>query len=301
VTSKTERLPASEAPPLECPAGDDVRRLFFLDAGHVVAATSRRRAFLWQVAEQQRHVLAAVDLLAVTPGATLLDFDGQSVVERALDGTELGSTRVFEKPTSVDGAALSADGSRLAVHGERRPAVAIVDVATHTATSFSIPQGEDGHEPAGAAHVAWFPDGRRLAVLDTSGAIHVVDAGTLAVERSIPREQSLSVVGFGLSGSSVSEMYVVGSTGQILHEGATTVARLAPTTIASFSAGKVALAGSDRTIRVWDMIDGRVVGSFEGSPGRILAVALDPTASAVAAADEGGGVRLWSLPASGEA
>ncbi|MEV7468162.1 TIR domain-containing protein [Streptomyces kronopolitis] len=62
----------------------------------------------------------------------------------------------------------------------------------------------------------------------------------------------------------------------------------------------LATAGDDRTVRLWNPLEGRETARLTGHTGRVLTLAFSPDGSLLASGGEDGTVRLWDVPEDGE-
>jgi WD40 repeat protein len=195
--------------------------------------------------------------VALTPDAASLAAlfgDGRVRLMDVATAEEV-ATLAFPAPPS-SALALSPDGSRIAFHEIRRLLLGGRDGRLLRDVSRPLTR---------TRHVAFSPDGRRIATAANEMSIEVVDAETGASR-------------IALKGH-----------------------RAAPTCTAFSPDGRRIASGLDHTVRVWDALDGSLLLTLEGFAEPVTVVVFSPDGHGLAAGARDGSVRVWSSSPSGTA
>jgi WD40 repeat protein len=117
----------------------------------------------------------------------------------------------------------------------------------------------DAPAPSPAREAVFSADGRWLATTSAAGPVVLRRLPDLAVAR------------------------------RLTHEGGATAAAFAP------DSRRLASAGYDGTIRIWDVATGRALGRLEGAQGTVWSIDFSPDGLRLAAAGEDRIIRVWDL------
>jgi WD40 repeat protein len=277
-------------------AGPVVAVGFFPDGQRFVSAGSTdRRAKVWPTAgvEVYRTLdprMSAVLSLAFSPNGSYLlatDFKGHQARLLALVSGEC--VRTFKgHAESVQGAAFSADGQRV-ITGSRDATIKLWDTATGQEQMTVSPQTGD------AVAVAFAPDGRTFLAVTVEyekrvQQVSVWDAatGTARWSETGPAFAAYSPDGlYVLAANSLKEA----ATGQTVREFAMEATR------GAFSPdGKsVVLAGTEATVRLYEVDTAALVRDFVGHTGFVSAVGFSPDGTRVFTGSHDQTARIWDM------
>lgn len=267
-----------------------------------------------------------ITIRTVADGKTLVKIDP------ILDRGQKSAFRpdVFAMAFSPDGKRLATAGSVAAVGGRHGLPGGIVIV--WDAETGKIVHKSDRLSTA-ASSVAWSTDGKRYAAgtngaggeLPEAGEVRVWDAETGKVVHSFKVKPEVEYgewasagdVAFGPSGKQIAAPVTAGSRGApagllIEDTGAsvrlwdlTTGKSTQPVKGLKASVGRVvfspdgkrlATAGSDKVLRVWDVESGKELATLL-CPDQVGVVAFSPDGNSLAAGSNDGSVRIWVVPA----
>jgi WD40 repeat protein len=135
--------------------------------------------------------------------------------------------------------------------------------------------------------VAFSPDGKRLAVSSWDGDVRILDASAADPRkwRWIPtqgRHNPLDI-------ANVTPL----EWREVLHHGKRKPTGHVHCVAFSPDGRRLASASTDRTVKVWDAVTGKCLGTLEGHTDTIRAVAFSPDGQTLASAGEDMTVRLW--------
>jgi WD40 repeat protein len=238
------------------------------------AATGRLRTTLLTLADhtkvgQLHHAFFDVPgrrLYAVNWAARLCAWD--AATGKPLWAYERGHTVAV----SPDGRTVVVDGSSSSEHR-----LVVLDAATGAEVRRTGSRRERWY---GAMALAYSPDGRRLLVADSRGALRVLDAVTMA-------ELASFVIGAEADNEDPLLRELFERQGQT---------RSAARRMAVSADGRWLATGSlDRTVRVWDIAARQEVRRFIGHEGGVQHVAFGPDSRTLLSAGEDGAIYHWDL------
>lgn len=152
--------------------------------------------------------------------------------------------------------AWSPDGSRVAFGASPMTNLTVVDAATgKQLASRTIPSGV-----VSIYRIAWSPDGKSLAFTTGEGEMHVVLASDLSP----------------FPGWNV-----------VVYDGSLGAIQWSP------DGRRIACAGDDRVVRVWDVATSTLQLAFRGHQASIEHLSWSPDSRWIASGETGGGIRLW--------
>ena len=189
--------------------------------------------------------------------------------------------------------AMSPDGSRIAVGGEQ---VTVWDATTgEQLLTLDLP---DSRGPASAWKVIFSPDGNRLMVGTSTGAIRLWNAITgealLNVRANLAMVTSIAFSADGKRIASTGDAIRIwdASTGKELltlrgHEES-------PWSVAFGPDGqRIVSGGTDKTVKVWDAATGQELLTLRGHEDMVTSVAFDPDGKRIVSGSADGTVRVW--------
>jgi WD40 repeat protein len=147
--------------------------------------------------------------------------------------------------------------------------------------------------------IAFAPDGKRLAMGDTSGVLQLWEVGNTNASVTLPaHEGEVSAVAYSMDGQSLA---TGGADGKLkwwkLDDKQPVWEKTHGTHVRAVALaldGKRLVSGSDDgTLKLWDAGSGQELTSLRASDKAILAVAASPDGTKLASAGEDGWVRLW--------
>ena len=218
---------------------------------------------------------------------------------------ELWSTRTWSHVKTLSfagseplGLAFSPDSRRLAA-GHEDNTVRVWDIATGALRSLS------GHEKY-VADVAFSPDGRLIASAGVDTTIRIWDAGTYELRAILSHERPVLGLAFhprGLLLASSTGSGVVSSRGDItlwdLDSGrvarkVSTMASVMNKVRFSPDGRRLATAGWDGVVRIWDATTLNELLPLTGHAGRVQCLAFSPDGNLLASGGEEGSLRCWN-------
>jgi WD40 repeat protein/transcriptional regulator with XRE-family HTH domain len=248
---------------------DQVAGIVYSPDGKQIATTSDdHTAKIWDANTGQLLLTLTghtdgVGPVAFSPDGTRLvttSLDKTAMVWDALTGEEL---LTYTQPSTqrgfyYSGVAFNSDGHRIAASGNDG-IVRIWDVTTGKESLSLSVASEFG---AGQPHVAFSPDGKRLALVsDGINPVKIWDATT-------------------------GEVLLSGNLGH----------SVPPIDIAFSPDGKLAVTGgNDQKANVWDTTTGRILYTLSGHTQAIIGVAFSPDGTHVATASSDGTARIWDV------
>jgi WD40 repeat protein/tRNA A-37 threonylcarbamoyl transferase component Bud32 len=271
-----------------------VTSLAFSPEGTLLAAATRDKAVkVWDVATGKgtltlRRLPGVVNGLAFGPGGQLAGACGD------------GKARVWEVPSGRERFCLpgAAPLHAVAFGPGGQLAGACGD---GTVRVWEIPSGRESlclRGPAPAHAVAFSPDGARLVVGCNDGTARIWDAGTGQEIRALRGQgEPVHAVAFSPDGRHLATASQDGavwvwdaSTGERLrdlsgHAGAVHG-------LAYGRGGRLASAGDDKAVRVWDPA-GRELLALRGHAGTLHALAFSPDGHRLASAGDDGTIKIW--------
>lgn len=194
--STYRRLDEAESLSVAEDQGDPAFSVLSPDGTFVVVGSAGRTGKVLRVALRDGHRRSvpvggnrtALPIGIGADGRTVLLATSDGIVDRYAEGTRLGLARLdlqtgqvrdYPEVGDVYAAALSPDGSRIAVTSGR--GLELIDAATGRATATLATSREVRLDGDG-----WAADGRRLALVDQSGLVVVDVSGQEPVERRLP-------------------------------------------------------------------------------------------------------------------
>lgn len=288
-----------------------LRALAFTTEGQGIVALLNGRAIVLDLIDLGAPEIALDTLsdmtepvaAALSADATLaLTADSTAVAWDPLSGAELATFDANEGITSA--AAISPDGTRLALGGQDDNAVVIWDLTLGEAL-FTL----SGH-PASLSALAWSPDGGRLASASLDGTVVIWDAASgeaLGIYGPNPATESVIALAWSLDGRQVAVSEQAGETGQIAvldssnaRASGNTLLLASPATALIYRADGTVISGeADGTIQIWDPASILALATFSLPPGEtgsaIVALAISPDGTLLASGDGAGRVAFWSL------
>jgi WD40 repeat protein/serine/threonine protein kinase/Flp pilus assembly protein TadD len=241
---------------------------FHPDGQRVASASKDGSVKVWNAQTGQELVTlrghsGEVTRVAFSPGGRCLASAGWDHTVKIWDLTADQEGRAFVAPQEQGRLALSPDGQRLAIAfrppgaGGRPFPVRVYEVMTGRET-LTLPE-----QPGGYHHVAFSPDGQRLAT-DWDTTVKIWDAQ---------------------SGREVS----------------TLAAHAGPVLSVAFSPDSRLLASGseDRTVKLWDAKAGQELRTLAGHTDAVAAVAFSPDGQRLASAGKDQTVKLWDVSSGG--
>ena len=183
---------------------------------------------------------------------------------RTLTGHTSGVTSVAFSPDGTRLASASLGGSR--ARSGTRPTGAGKSTHAQRAT------------PARVTSVAFSPDGTQLASASNDRTVKVWDAATGQEARTLSATPDVALRRDGVSDSARPR----------------TIRRRRSVAF-SPDGTRLASAGADGTVKVWDTTTGQEIRTFAGHTGRVWSVAFSPDGNWLASASEDRTVKLWDV------
>ncbi|HZU36620.1 MAG TPA: protein kinase, partial [Gemmataceae bacterium] len=204
-------------------------------------------------------------------------------------------------PGTSGNVVFSADGSRVA---------AIVDGLADDATGSSAVRLWDAHTgamlasftgPTGAHRLLLHPDGRRLILAGTDGAVVVMDSGTgKELLHCQPHERAISALALRPGGQQVASASWDGTV-KVWDLDTGRVRRTLPghtdriQSLAWHPDGtRLAFGSWDRLVRIWDLASDRVI-TLKGHKSPVYCTSFSPDGKLLVSAGSNGNFRLWNL------
>jgi WD40 repeat protein/Flp pilus assembly protein TadD len=150
--------------------------------------------------------------------------------------------------------------------------------------------------PDGVDDVAFSPDGLRLAAAGRAGGPKVWDAQTGKEQAAFPGPAAVRCLAFSPDGKSVA--FAEDKTVLLWQPGAAPVPlgqHEGPVTHLTFSpdGGRLASAGEDHAVKLWDVAKGKLHADLAGHTERVNRVAFSPDGAALVSVGDGGAVKVW--------
>ncbi len=237
------------------------------------------------------HTGAVNALIFTTKGDQLLSAGVDKTVQlwNIADGK---SVKRLEQGSAVQALTLSKDGARLAAGG-----------ADKTAKVWTLADGKlqaTITAPAVVHSVSFSPDGSRLLVGGADGKAGVYGLDGQLIE-SIAHQGAVNAVAF------------LGDGQRVVTAGADKTARLSslsvvwqgrhagPVRQAVLNArqDRVVSCGDDKTIKIWNAADGKLLRSLDAHDGPVTGVAVNADATRIVSGGADKTVKVWTLPAQG--
>ena len=248
----------------------------------------------WTVADgEETRLLAghagAINSLQVS-GATLIS-GGTDTTVRLWNLANGAAIRSIAHAAPVMHVAVSGNGSMIASAGADK-LVKLWNAANGAPLAVLT-----GHTDA-VRQVSFHSDGTQVLSASADG-LRVWDVAGVLLERFPLGEGGLRGTSFGATG-----LVLAMDAKHVLHVATPTFSRLisghvGPVNSLAFapSGATIATAGSDKTVRLWSVTDGKPMATFAGPTGAVAEVAISSDGKLIAAAGADKVARVWPLPA----
>jgi len=297
-------LPASRQQPIVLPLRFAVESLAYTPDGTSLMAGSSNAVYVWNPATGVRTHYLSADQTRLR--ASTLAPDGSGIFAARWDNTiwhwshnenRLAVVKVLPLPDTTSLLVSTRSGKLWITNAERRSRLYCLDSSTNVINDMVLSQ------PMRIQCLAASPDEALLAVGCQDSGVHLLDAHSGKLQRSLPHPDRVGAVAFSPDGTLLATASRDGiariwdsASGSLL---SATMPQQSPVLDIAFSPdGKLlATGGGDHSACFWDTATGIALGSPLWHIDAVQAVAFDPKGTTLATGCRDGNVRLWSLPA----